>query len=133
MILSFFLVSRPADEKHPFGHGRAELAASLVIGTLLLVVAVDFTVESVKRLLANQVISYSPLAIIICMVSLFAKEMLAQFSFFLGKKIKSSALKADGWHHRTDALATLLIILGAAVSFYFPWIDGVLGLSLIHI
>lgn len=128
VMLGFRLSSKPADQEHPFGHGRAELVASIVIGTLLVVVGVNFTKESINRLLHFKSVSYPKIAIIVFVISTLLKEGLAQFSFYLGKMIKSTSLVADGWHHRSDAIASFLIVVGAFLSRHFWWIDGVLGI-----
>jgi cation diffusion facilitator family transporter len=60
-------------------------------------------------------------------VSVVVKEALAQFSIWAGKKVDSQTLLADGWHHRSDAIASLLIVVGALLGRFFWWIDGVLG------
>ena len=57
------------------------------------------------------------------------KEALAQFSFWAGKKANSSSLRADGWHHRSDAIASLLIVVGALFGQKFWWLDGVPGIG----
>ncbi len=57
------------------------------------------------------------------------KEALAQFSYWAGKKINSSSLKADGWHHRSDAIASLLIVVGAFFGGSLWWIDGAMGIA----
>jgi len=56
------------------------------------------------------------------------KEFLAQYSFFAGKKSGNTALKADAWHHRSDALSSVLILVGIIISKYFWWVDGILGI-----
>ena len=59
---------------------------------------------------------------------MFIKESLAQFSFWASKKTGNPSLKADGWHHRSDAISSLIILAGIFAGEYFWWIDGVLGL-----
>ena len=60
-------------------------------------------------------------------ISAIIKEGLAQFSFWAGRQIDSKSLIADGWHHRSDAIAAALIVIGGLISPYVWWIDGVLG------
>lgn len=128
VILGFWLSSKPPDREHPFGHGRAELVASVMIGTLLVVVGINFIEESIHRLLNFTSVSYPGIAIIVFVISTILKEALAQFSFHLGKRIDSTSLIADGWHHRSDGIASFLIVLGAFWGRYFWWMDGVLGI-----
>lgn len=129
VILGFWLCAKPADKDHHFGHGRAEPIASLIIGTLLAVVGVNFLKDSITRLTRHQAVSYELLGILIFLSSAIIKEGLAQFSFWAGKKTHSRSLHADGWHHRSDAIASGLIVLGALFSPYFWWTDGVLGIG----
>ncbi|MDX9827460.1 MAG: cation diffusion facilitator family transporter [Spirochaetia bacterium] len=129
VILGFWISSKPKDEEHPFGHGRAELIASVIIGTLLGVVGVNFLKESWKQLMNHQAVKYSAISIIVFAVSVVAKEALARYSIWAGKKVKAQSLLADGWHHRSDALASALIIVGALFGFRFWWIDGILGIG----
>jgi cation diffusion facilitator family transporter len=129
VIIGFWIASRPADREHPFGHGRAELAASLVIGTLLIVVGVTFGWDSIERLRNRQTASFTLVAVVVFGVSALCKEAMAQFSLRLGKRINSTALKADAWHHRSDAIASALIVAGALLGPYLWWIDGALGLA----
>ncbi|HOK00242.1 MAG TPA: cation diffusion facilitator family transporter [Termitinemataceae bacterium] len=128
VIIGFWVSGKPADKEHPFGHGRAELIASIIIGTLLAVVGFNFTVESIKKLIAFEKTSYSVQAIIVFAASVIIKELLAQFSFKLGKITGSTSLIADGWHHRSDGIASLLIVIGALLARYLWWIDGFLGI-----
>lgn len=128
VILGFWISSRPADKEHPFGHGRAELIASIVIGTLLGVVGVNFVLDSIRQLSDRRAVTYGLAATVVFSVSVILKEAMARFSIWAGKKTNSQSLIADGWHHRSDALASLLIIVGAFLGRKIWWIDGVLGL-----
>ena len=127
VILGFWISSKPGDEEHPFGHGRAELIASVIIGTLLGVVGFNFFKESWYQLRNHQSVEYSTISIIVFAVSVAAKEALARYSIWAGRKVNAQSLLADGWHHRSDALASALIIAGALFGSRFWWIDGALG------
>jgi cation diffusion facilitator family transporter len=128
VIVGFFIASRPADKGHPFGHGRAEPIGAVIIATLLAVVAVNFMTDSIGRLRAGTAASFGLPAIIIFLVSVVLKEALAQFSYWAGKRINSASLKADGWHHRSDAVASGLIVVGAVFGSRWWWVDGVMGI-----
>lgn len=120
--------AKPADEKHPFGHGRAELMSTIFVGILLALVGGNFTYESILKLKSHESVTYGSLAIWVTVISVVVKEIMAQYSIHYGKKIKSNSLKADGWHHRSDALSSVIILIGIFVGKYYWWIDGVLGL-----
>jgi cation diffusion facilitator family transporter len=129
VIVGFWIMARPADDRHPFGHARAENIAAIIIGVLLAVVGVFFGWESVQRLLERKAVSFSLFAILVFLVSVLLKEGLAQFAFWAGKKAGSQAVVADGWHHRSDAIASALIVVGALLGRNVWWIDGALGIG----
>ena len=128
VIVGVKISSKPADQEHPFGHGRAELIGSVIIGVLLFFVACNFIIESVVKLKNHEPVEYGKIAIIAIVVSIVSKELLAQFSIWAGKKVNSKALIADGWHHRSDSITSVLILIGIFFGKYFWWIDGVLGI-----
>ncbi len=129
VIVGFFIMARPADKEHPFGHARAEGISAIVIGVLLGVVGGSFLLDSVRRLINFQAASFSVAAIVVFAVSILLKEALAQFAFWAGRKISSRAVTADGWHHRSDAIASALIVVGALVGRSVWWMDGALGIA----
>jgi len=130
VIIGFWISGRPSDREHPFGHGRAELIGALIIGTLLGVVGVNFFKESVMNLFRHvKPPTFTLVPIIIFALSIAIKEAIAQFSMWAGKKINSRALIADAWHHRSDAIASALIVLGALFGKSLWWIDGVMGIG----
>jgi len=128
VIVGFWISARKPDDKHPFGHGRAELISAVIIGTLLSIVGFEFLRESISRLMLHQGVLFNATAIIIFLLSVLLKEAMASFSIWAGKKIESRALIADGWHHRSDAIASGVIVIGAFFGRYFWWIDGVAGI-----
>jgi cation diffusion facilitator family transporter len=123
------MAAKRPDQKHPFGHGRAESIAAIVVATLLAIVGINFLKESIFRLKLAQAANFSTVVIIIFSVSAVLKEGLAQFALRAGKRLDSKALLADGWHHRSDAVASVVIVIGALFGRYFWWIDGVLGIT----
>lgn len=120
--------SLPADNEHPFGHGRAELISSIVIGVMLGLIAVNFFVESIQQLQAHEVITYGILAKVAIITSIVVKEFMAQYSFYVGKKTNSDSLRADGWHHRSDALSSVIVLVGIFLAGEWWWIDGAMGI-----
>jgi cation diffusion facilitator family transporter len=129
VILGFWISAKPPDKQHPFGHGRAEEIGTLIIGTLLAVVAVTFFTRAIERLLQGESATFGDIAIIVLLFSVIIKEALAQYAFRMGKKINSSSIIADGWHHRSDAITSGLIALGAFIGTRYWWIDGVMALG----
>ena len=104
------------------------MIGSIVIGTLLAIVGFEFLQESFHRFTSHQTASFNRFAAIIFLVSVLLKEGIAQFSFRCGKKINSRSLIADGWHHRSDAIASALILAGMYLGSYFWWIDSIMGM-----
>lgn len=127
VLVSTKIASKPADNEHPYGHGRAETIATLLIGVFLILIAVNFGIEAVKKFLSHEAAEFGTLAIVATVVSIVAKEGMAQFAIWAGKKTNSDPLIADGWHHRTDAISSALILAGIFAGPYFWWIDAVMG------
>ncbi len=128
VLIGFYMAARPPDREHPFGHGRAESIAAVVIGTMLAVVGFSFLRDSLMRLLTGDTVDYGTFSILVFLATVFVKEGMAQVSFHAGRKHDSASLVADGWHHRSDALTSLLIVVGAWAGGSYAWIDGALGI-----
>jgi len=128
VLVGFKFGEKPADKEHPFGHGRIEIIATLIIAFLLIVVTYDIGKSAILRIISPQKVKFSSIAIIFMIVSAGFKEWMASFSIFLGKKINASSLIADAWHHRSDAIASLLVGLGLIfMRFNLYLIDGILA------
>jgi cation diffusion facilitator family transporter len=128
VVIAAKLSSKKADKKHPFGHGRWEQIASLFIAVFLGIVAYEFFRSAIVQFSKREAVQYGSLAIIVTVVSIIVKELLAQYAFYLGKKSDNNSVKADGWHHRTDALASVVVLIGILFAKQFWWIDSVLGI-----
>ncbi len=128
VLLGFRTASLPADEEHPYGHARMESIATVVIAVLLVVVAVEFAANSVQRLFSGEVVQGSlPVALLLVAGGAF-KEWLARFSEQLGRRIDSPTLVADAWHHRSDAIASVMVAVALVASRYgYPNVDAALG------
>jgi len=129
VILGLWISFVPADERHPFGHGRAEEVASIILATLLLVVGLNFIKESIFKLASHQSANFGFPVMIIFLVSAGVKEGMALLSLKMGRKMGSNALIADAWHHRSDALASILIFFGVVIGRKYWWVDGVMGMA----
>ena len=128
IIVGIRVSKKKPDKEHPFGHGRAELIASLVVGLLLAFIAVDFFIEGIHRLQEHTEAQYGAVAIIVTSASIIIKGLMAQYAFWGHRKTGFLSLKADAWHHRSDAISSLIILAGIFVGNYMWWIDGVLTL-----
>ncbi len=128
VIVGAKLASKEPDKDHPFGHGRWELISAIIIAIILVLIAIGFITDAIAQLKTKASANFGTLALVVTAVSIVVKELMAQYAFYLGRKSGSSTVKADGWHHRTDALSSLVILIGILFKNYFWWIDGVLGL-----
>lgn len=128
LIIGEKVAQKPADHEHPFGHGRAQIIAALFIGFLLAFVALEFTLEGINHFITPNPAKFGKLAIIVTIVSILAKEGLAQLAFHYARKTGNPALKADGWHHRGDALSSVVVLGGIFLSKYWWGIDALLSL-----
>lgn len=116
---------KPADEKHPFGHGRSDLIASLIVSIFLGVAGVDFIKRSIENFFTRERPQFTSAAILVFVLSLVIKEVLARYSVYIGRKTGSHALVADGWHHRGDALSTVIVLMAVFIGRFVWWADSV--------
>ncbi len=119
---------KPADDDHPFGHGRAEQIAAIIIGVLLAIIAFEFILGAVNKFISHKQTVFGPVAWIVTIISIFSKEAMAQYAFKAAKKTKSPVLKADGWHHRSDALSSVIILAGISFGNSIWWTDAALSI-----
>jgi len=127
VVIAAKLATKRADKEHPFGHGRWEQIASIFIAVILVVIAFGFLESSIRHFLDKDTVEYGIIAIIVTAVSILVKELLAQYAFYIGRKTDNSSVKADGWHHRSDALSSVVVLVGILFAKHFWWIDSVLG------
>lgn len=128
VIFGAKLSSQQPDEEHPFGHGRWEHITSLLIALFLGYIAIEFTQESIQNFRGGEGAQFGTLAIVVTIVSILGKEGLAQYAFFIARKTGNSTVKADAWHHRSDALSSVVVLIGIFLKDLVWWIDSALGI-----
>ena len=129
IVISFRMAKKPSDATHPFGHGRMEAIATVVVAILLSVAGIEIIKSAITRLLHPQNFEASWWIIGIIAITVLIKELLARFAREMGELIKSQALEADFWHHRTDAFSSLLVIFAfVAHHFGIRHLDGTAGI-----
>jgi cation diffusion facilitator family transporter len=128
--------SKPADKEHPFGHGRAELIAAILIGMMLVGVSWEFFTKAYENISSHNAVQYGWISIMVVSLSIISKELMAQYAFHISRKTDSESVRADGWHHRSDALSSLIILAGIFIGPYVWWIDslltGIVALLILH-
>ena len=131
VAFSVKLQSKKPDKEHPFGHGRWEQISSIFIAFVLGIIAWDFMRNSIERFNNRESVVYGTAALVITAVSIVIKEALAQIAFYIGRKTNNSVVTADGWHHRSDSLSSVVVLIGIAITKFvvdFWWMDSVLGM-----
>lgn len=118
VLVSSKAARRPADTSHPYGHGKIETIGTLIIGLILLIVGSGIGWSAVHSLYHNEKFFPGPTVAIIAFVSVVAKELLFQFTKKLAKQIHSSSLYANAWHHRSDALSSVAVLIGGGLSLF---------------
>ncbi|TAN37795.1 MAG: cation transporter [Verrucomicrobia bacterium] len=130
IALSFSWSRRPRDRGHPFGHGRIEHVATLVLSMALLAVGFDVGRAGVQRLLHPRPLEISQLVLAILLVTVLIKTWLALFTRALARATRSETLAADAWNHIFDILSTALVFLGLLGARHgWPALDGWAGLG----
>ncbi|ABM61339.1 cation diffusion facilitator family transporter [Halorhodospira halophila] len=120
--------SRGADQEHPYGHARIETVATAFIGAALMVIAGGFIYDAVHRLFFAPETLLVPgwLALSAALASILAKEALYQYTRVVARRARSNIIHANAWHHRSDALSSVVVVVGIlGVLAGVPWLDAV--------
>ncbi|MDR2542979.1 MAG: cation diffusion facilitator family transporter [Treponema sp.] len=131
VVIAAKLASRKPDKEHPFGHGRWELIASILVAFVLGVIGYEFLTDSIERFQHKQEAVYTTMAIVVTAISIVVKEILSQYAFYLGRKYNNPVITADGWHHRSDSLSSVIVLIGILITRFAAglwWMDSVLGM-----
>lgn len=132
VIIGIKLSSKEPDKGHPYGHERLECVAAIILAMVLFITGLGIGMEALKNILRG---NYSDLqmpgilALIAAVVSIASKEGMYWYTRYYAKKIDSSALMADAWHHRSDAFSSIGALIGiAGARLGFPVMDSIASL-----
>lgn len=120
VIVGLKLSSKKADKKHPYGHERIESITALFLSIILFVVAIGIGYSGIKNIVTNNYTTPGTLAIAAAILSIVSKEAMYFYTMKYAKKINSTSLEADAWHHRSDSLSSigaLIGIIGARMGY----------------
>ena len=127
-----------ADEEHPYGHERFETVATLGLSIILAIIGTGIIFDAFNRLSSPSELTHSTLLLSVAALSIFSKEALYWYTLKVAKTYKSEMLKANAWHHRSDALSSIVVFIGILGSLNgYLYLDGVaaivVGLMVIYI
>ena len=123
--------TRHADEEHPYGHARIETAAAVALGIFLLAVGAGIAWDAARRL-ATPDLLWQPnwLAMSGALISIAAKEGLYHYTVVVARRIRSELLRANAWHHRSDAISSLVVVVGIGGAMLgMPYLDALAAIG----
>lgn len=128
-IIGFKLASKPADDDHPYGHGRIEYISALIVSVLVILVGFSFVKSSISRIINPVSINFQWIPTLLILISISFKLWLSRFNSYLAKLINSSALKASSVDALSDCFTSGTVVISLILSKWisFP-IDGIMGL-----
>jgi cation diffusion facilitator family transporter len=109
------VAAKPPDQTHPYGHGKAEPIAAIVVAMGVLVAAIGLAIESVREILTPHH-GPAPFTLAVLVVVIVVKEILFRYVNRVGKEFESTAVQTDAWHHRSDALTSAAAFIGISVA-----------------
>ena len=109
------VAARPPDRTHPYGHGKAEPIAALVVAICVLAAAIGLAIESVREILTPHH-GPAPFTLALLVVVIVIKEFLFRYVNRIGRDLESTAVQTDAWHHRSDALTSTAAFIGISVA-----------------
>jgi cation diffusion facilitator family transporter len=118
VLLGIIYATRPADKNHPYGHGRAEPLITFLVVAFLVVSATIIAYESIQNIRTPHALP-KPYTLYLLAAIIIWKEISFQIVLKKSKTTHSSALKADAWHHRSDAITSVAAFIGIAIAIYF--------------
>lgn len=128
-LIGFRMAGRKPDIEHPFGHGRIEYIAGLIVSFIILMMGYELLTSSAGKILAPEGVTFSLLPAVILLLSILVKLWMAHFNHTLAGRLDSAAMEATAADSRSDAVATTAVLLGTIIGgiWNIP-IDGWLGL-----
>ncbi len=123
VLLFVRISSRPADQKHPYGHGKYETLATTIVAMTLLIAGGVLMLEGVEKIIAalrgEELTMPGRIALWAALISIASKELIYQLTTRVARRVDSSALEANAWHHRTDALSSVATAIGIGGALLF--------------
>ncbi len=111
-----------ADEDHPYGHGRFETVATVVLGVALIAVAGGIAYDAILRLLHSELLATPGYwALVVAFISVISKEAIYRYTMAVAEKYNSNLLRANAWHSRSDAISSIIVIIGIVGSMFGFW------------
>jgi len=109
------VAARPPDQTHPYGHGKAEPIAAIIVAVGVLAAAVGLAIQSVREIFLPHH-GPAPWTLAVLVVTVIIKETLYRYVIRFGRKVESTAVKTDAWHHRMDAMTSIAAFIGISVA-----------------
>jgi cation diffusion facilitator family transporter len=109
------LAAEPPDAEHPYGHGKAESVAAIVVSLVLICAAFGLAIQSVREILTPHHMP-APFTLVVLLVVVITKELMFRKMHLTGTAIESGAVKSDAWHHRSDAVTSAAAFVGISIA-----------------
>ena len=109
------VAARPPDRTHPYGHGKAEPIAAVIVAIGVLAAALGLAIQSVREIFLPHH-GPAPYTLVVLIVAVIVKEILYRYVIQFGRSVESTAVQTDAWHHRTDAMTSIAAFIGISVA-----------------
>lgn len=128
-LIGFGIAGKPADEDHPFGHGRMEYISGFIVSLAILVMGVELLKSSVEKILHPEDITFQTVSVVILAISILVKLWMAVFNRKIGNKIQSETMKATATDSLNDCISTAAVLAGMLVFRFWGYnLDGMVGI-----
>ena len=129
-LLGFKLSEKPADDEHPYGHGRYEYLSALTVAALVLVIGFEMAGSSLDKILHPSPVDFGLFPVIVLVASILVKLWMALFNYKIGKRINSATLIATAKDSRNDVISTAAVLASAVISHFTSLqLDGWMGMA----
>ena len=118
VLIGLKVARKRPDREHPYGHSKAESVAAQIVSTFMVFLGGMIFFNSWKNIFNSNYETPSHYVLLVAVISIVVKEGLFQYKNRLGKKIHSSSLIADAWHHRSDALSSIAVLIGVSLVIF---------------
>ena len=127
-LIGFKMASKPADEKHPFGHARIEYLSGVIVSFIVIFLGLPLGMSSIEKILTPEENALTPVALVVLVISILAKLWQCLFYRKVGRMIKSESVEATSKDSRNDVIATSVVLLGAVITMLTGVnLDGYMG------